>query len=256
MTFMSDWNAEQYTRFENERTQPSVDLIDRLKISPSTILDVGCGPGNSTRQLYERFKGADILGIDSSENMLEKAESSCPYLRFRKCIVPDELDGLDNFDLIFSNACLHWIPDHYTLLPALMKKVNPGGMLAVQIPLTGSAMFYKVLGKLLSEEKWSRLSKIQNFHNPPPDEIYDILLPESAEVTMWDTTYYHAAASHGAVIDWYKGSGLRPYLDMLDEDEKACFLSELLDRIKEDYPVQADGTVLLKMPRLFFIAVK
>ena len=253
---MKDWNSNQYTKFEKERTQPSIDLIHRINIFPKSILDIGCGPGNSTNQLYEHFPKADILGIDSSDNMLDRAKSSYSHLKFHKCLIPDDLDNLENFDLIFSNACLHWIPDHKSLFPKLMDKLNFGGMLAVQMPLVQNAIFYKLLNKLISTDKWKKLRDIQNFHNLSPNETYNILSEISNDVTMWDTTYYHIVPSHSSVIDWYKGSGLRPYLDVLSQTEEAEFLYELLEMIKKDYPVQSDNSVILKMPRLFFTAIK
>ena len=253
---MKDWNSNQYTKFEKERTQPSVDLINRINIIPDSILDIGCGPGNSTNQLFRRFPKADMLGIDSSDNMLDKAEKSYPNLKFCKCIVPDDIESIGNFDLIFSNACLHWIPNHKNLFPKLMKKLNNGGILAVQMPLVQNAMFYKILGELILSDKWKKLRDVSIFHNLEPYETYDILSGISSDVTMWDTTYYHVVPSHSSVIDWYKGSGLRPYLDMLDESEKSDFLCELLEMIKKNFPVQADNSVILKMPRLFFTAVK
>ncbi len=188
--------------------------------------------------------------------MLAKAEKTYPYLKFQKCLIPDELDSLENYDLIFSNACLHWIPDHESLLPKLMSNLNDGGMLAVQMPLVQEAMFYKLLNRLISEGKWKKLSVIHNFHNLTPNETYDILSRVSNDITMWDTTYYHVVPSHDSVIEWYKGSGLRPYLEMLSPAETSEFLSDLLAVIKREYPVQADDRVILKMPRLFFTAVK
>lgn len=253
---MNDWNSNQYTKFENERTQPSVDLMRRINIEPGSILDIGCGPGNSTNQLAMFFPDSEILGIDSSDNMLEKASQTYPDLKFKKCFVPHGLESLDNYDLIFSNACLHWIPDHAKLLPMLMTKLNPGGVLAVQMPLTQDAMFYKMLNKLVAEEKWNKLSVIHNFHNLSPNETYDILAAISQKVTMWETTYFHIVASHSSVIEWYKGSGLRPYLDALAPEEKQEFINELLNLIELNYPLQSDSSVILKMPRLFFIAVK
>lgn len=253
---VKDWDSKQYTKFERERTQPSIDLIHRIGISPSSVLDIGCGPGNSTNQLAGCFPGAELLGIDSSDNMLERARKTYPELKFQKCSVPDGLEAVGNYDLIFSNACLHWIPDHAGLFPKLMSKLNPGGMLAVQIPLTQEAVFYKLLHELISADKWKKLNAIHNFHNLTPNETYDILAKLSGEVTMWETVYYHVVPSHSAVIDWYRGSGLKPYLDMLGEAEKAEFLDELLELISRNIPLQADGTVILKMPRLFFTAAK
>ena len=194
--------------------------------------------------------------MDSSDNMLEKAVRSYPHLSFQKCVVPDELDDLGPVDLIFSNACLHWIPNHESLFPKLMEKLNPGGMLAVQMPMVQNAAFYKALGQLTSGEKWNRLHPVSVFHNRSPEETYDILSGISREVTMWDTTYYHIVPSHRSVMDWYKGSGLRPYLDELNEAEEKEFLSDLLERVQEIFPVRRDRSVILKMPRLFFTAAK
>ncbi len=188
--------------------------------------------------------------------MLSKANKTYPNLKFRKCSVPDELDSVGNYDLIFSNACLHWIPDHETLLPKLMSKLNDGGILAVQMPLIQNAAFYKTLNKLVSDGKWSKLSKINNFHNLTPDKTYDILSVISQRVTMWETTYYHIVPLHSSAIEWYKGSGLRPYLELLDQIEKQEFINDLLKLIETSYPVQADSSVILKMPRLFFTAVR
>ncbi len=253
---MNDWNSNQYTKFEKERTLPSIDLINRINITPESILDIGCGPGNSTNQLYEHFSDADILGIDNSDNMLSKAKKTYPHLKFNKCFVPDELDNMGSYDLIFSNACLHWIPDHKNLFPRIMNKLNHGGIFAVQMPLVQDAMFYKVLNTLISQNKWKKLNAIQNFHNLTPNETYDVLSEISKEISMWETTYYHIVPSYISVIDWYKGSGLRPYLEMLDSTEQTEFLNELLEMIKNNYPVQADGCVILKMPRLFFTAIR
>lgn len=110
---MSDWSSEQYLKFKSQRTQPAVDLAERITADqPKNILDIGCGPGNSTAVLRERFPGADILGVDNSENMIDKAKASYPDLNFRICDVACELDKLDTYDVIFSNACLQWIPSH------------------------------------------------------------------------------------------------------------------------------------------------
>lgn len=253
---MVNWNSNQYMKFNNERTQPSVDLINRLSCNPNSILDIGCGAGNSTNQLYIRFSSANILGVDSSDDMLKKAENDYPNIAFKKCNIPDDLDSLDNFDLIFSNACLQWIPDHEKLLPKIMSNLNVDGIFAVQMPLVFQAPFYKILGNLVENEKWVKLKNINNFHNLSPEKTYDILSASSKKVTMWDTTYYHIVPNFDSVIDWYSGSGLRPYLDVLSEDERKEFLYDLKMQIKKEYTVRADSNIILKMPRLFFIAEK
>lgn len=253
---MSDWNSGQYIKFERERTQPSLDLIARLDISPKSILDIGCGPGNSTVSLRRNFPAAELLGVDASDNMLEKAKSTYPNLNFQSCRIPDELDRLGKYDLIFSNACLHWIPSHRDLFPKISEKLNDGGMLAVQMPSVQKAVFYKTLNATVSHEKWKKLSEIKIFHNLSGEEYYDILTSAGCEVTLWETTYYHRVSSHEDVISWYKGSGLRPYLEALAAGERESFLRELTDAVRDAFAPCSDGSILLKMPRLFLIATK
>lgn len=255
---MSDWNSTQYMKFASERTQPSIDLINRLDgITPARILDIGCGPGNSTAALAKRFGSSEILGIDYSEDMLRRARETHQELEFRRCSVPDELSEISgNFDLIFSNACIHWIPDHPALLQSLFAKLNDGGTLAVQIPFIQSAPFYRLLGELVADEKWQKLADIRNFHNLMPEEYYDLLGKLSSEFSIWETTYYHTVPSPDGVIEWYMGSGLRPYLDRLDGGEKQEFLTDLSRAVATNFPARPSGSVILKMPRLFFTAVK
>lgn len=255
---MSDWNSNQYMKFGAERTQPSVDLIGRIAdTSPKRILDIGCGPGNSTHRLAVQFPDAEILGVDSSEDMLNKARATYPELKFEQSRIPDDLDKLDGkFDLIFSNACIHWIPNHETLIPAIFDKLENGGTLAVQIPYIQKAPFYRLLNLLVHTVDWKKLSSIKNFHNLLPEEYYDILSSLSNDFNIWETTYYHTVSSHGGVIEWYRGSGLRPYLDALSEDEIPEFIADLTEIISENYPRRANGSIILKMPRLFFTVKK
>lgn len=197
---MREWNSFQYIKFKDERTQPSVDLINRIDIVPETILDIGCGPGNSTYCLKKYFPLADILGIDSSDNMLESAGKAYPELKFAKCLVPDEIENMGKFDLIFSNACLHWIPNHDILLPRLFSKLKCNGALAVQMPLISETMFYHVLDGFISCEKWRKLSNVQVFHSLTPDETYDVISKFASEIEMWETTYYHVLSSHDDIM--------------------------------------------------------
>ena len=255
---MSDWNSNQYMKFKNERTQPSVDLINRISyLNPKNILDIGCGPGNSTFALKNQFGKSDIIGIDYSENMLEKAKATYPDIVFEKCNVPSGLKNYNqNFDLIFSNACIHWIDNQKDLISAMFGKLNTGGVLAVQIPLIQKAPFYEILYRLVKTSKWQKLSEIRNFHNLLPEEYYDLFCKLNCDFNIWQTTYYHIVPSHMGIIEWYKGSGLRPYLDMLSESERNEFIADLLNELQSAFPIQADGKVILKMPRLFFTLTK
>ncbi len=255
---MSDWDSEQYMKFAAERTQPSADLISRLnECEPKRILDLGCGPGNSTHSLAVRFPKAEITGVDFSEDMLAKARQTYPELSFVQGCIPDGLEKLDGkFDLIFSNACIHWIPEHTVLIPAIFDKLADGGTLAVQIPYIQKALFYRLLSLLTDSGEWKKLSVIHNFHNLTPEEYYDLLAGLSKNFNIWETTYCHTVRSHDGVIEWYKGSGLRPYLDMLSDSERPQFLADLNKLISENFPTRKNGSIMLKMPRIFFTAEK
>ena len=148
---MADWNSAQYLKFKNERTQPAVDLAMRIKNNPKTIVDIGCGPGNSTKVLRDIFTDANILGIDNSPNMIEKAKSEHSDIDFDLC---DALSLDGKYDLLFSNACLQWIPNHDTLIPSLMEKLNDGGILAVQVPMNGEEPLFRLIREVANESKW------------------------------------------------------------------------------------------------------
>ena len=140
---MSDWDSSQYLKFEKQRTQPARDLLVRLKAyKPHTVADIGCGPGNSTSAIAECFPNAELIGIDSSPNMIEKAKTRYPKLKFKLC---DALELEGKYDLLFSNACLQWIPNHTILIPALMNKLNEKGVLAVQIPMNDEEPLFQII---------------------------------------------------------------------------------------------------------------
>lgn len=255
---MSDWNSKQYIKFETQRTQPSLDLISRIAdIAPHHILDIGCGPGNSTYALKKVFPQVELIGIDTSQDMLKMARETYPDIRFEQGYVPDDLEKLtENFDLIFSNACIHWIPNQKYLITKVFDKLSDGGVFAVQIPLVQEAPFYKLLGKLTETEKWNKLADIKNFHSLLPEEYYDLFSSLECSFEMWQTSYYHILDSMNGIVEWYKGSGLRPYLDRLSSSEQEEFIKDLLDGLKNCYTEQADKKIILKMPRLFFVLKK
>lgn len=132
-----------------------------------------------------------------------------------------------------------------------MSKLNDCGILAVQMPLVNDAMFYKTIKELVATDKWKKLNGIKYFHNLEPDETYDILSSVSKKFIMWETTYYHVLPSHSSIIEWYKGSGLRPYLDALEQTEQQDFLIDLINLLKLNFPLHEDSSVILKLPRVF-----
>ena len=251
---MSDWNSIQYLKFKSERTQPAIDLAVRIKNDPQTIVDIGCGPGNSTKVLRDIFPNAEILGIDSSPNMIEKAKTEYPDISFRLC---DALALEGTYDLLFSNACLQWIPDHVTLIPSLMEKLNDGGILAVQIPMNGDEPLFCLIREVADEPKWGLSGvKLQSNETLTPTEYYNILSGCSSAFNTWEIKYYHTMPDHKALVDWVKSTRLRPYLDYLGAERGAEFEAELVKRSKKLYPIMSDGNVVLGFRRFFFTAQK
>lgn len=255
---MTSWNSAQYLKFKNERTQPAVDLASRISVkNPKNILDIGCGPGNSTHVLYERYPHANILGIDNSENMIATAQTAYPELKFMLCDA-EKLSSIEKkFDIVFSNACIQWIPNHAQLLKNMMSLLNTGGVLAVQIPVNYEEPIHKIIADVSSNDKWkSKFSHPRNFYNLRPNEYYDILSGISSDFNMWCTTYCHRMKSHGQILEWYRGTGLRPYLEVLSENEQADFEDDIYEALVNTYPTQQNGEIIFRFPRLFFTAVK
>jgi len=252
-----DWSTDQYLKFADERTQPSLDLVNRILIeNPQKIIDIGCGPGISTSVLAQRFPNAYILGIDNSPNMIETAKSEYPELDFLLCDAGKELDTLDDdFDIVFSNACIQWVPDHHQLLRNMMERLKPGGILAIQTPYNFSEPIQKVIEEVSSREKWAvHFNPSQNFHNLEEEEYYDLLAEISGAFLIWRTTYFHTMKSHQDIIEWAKGTGLRPYLNALSEEEQAAFLEDIHTELVKAYPQQKNGEIIFRFPRLFFTA--
>ena len=252
---MSNWNPEKYLLFKKQRTQPAIDLANRVRdCDAQTIVDVGCGPGNSTAVLKDIFLHAKIMGIDNSDNMIMKAKEKYADINFSVCSAED-LTG--SYDLIFSNACLQWIPSHETLIPRLMQRLTVNGVLAVQMPMNLNEPLFRIIKEVAANSKW-------NFENGcfetndtlSPQEYFDILSSCSSHFEMWETVYYHAMPSHEHLIEWVRGTRLRPYLDALDEKEKAEVEGDILTKVKESYPFTASGEVILKFRRFFFVAHK
>ena len=236
-----------------------MDLARRLNPAEARrIVDIGCGPGNSTRVLKDVLPQAEILGIDNSENMIRKAREKHPELEFQRLDADKELERLaDDWDAIFSNACLQWIPDHRTLIPRLMSRLRPGGMLAVQMPINGQETLYRIIEEVSADPKW-RLDAVKRETNGTlePADYFDLLSGISERFDLWETTYYHAMPDHEALLEWVKGTRLRPYLEALGEERGAAFEAEILARAREAYPVQANGEIIFRFRRLFFIAVR
>lgn len=251
------WNSELYLRFESERTRPSVDLVNALGVdSPKNIIDIGCGPGNSTAVLAERFPDADIIGVDNSIEMIEKARSLYPEISFSMLDASGDLSAYTGtFDLVFSNSCIQWLPDHSRLLPRLMSLLSPGGVLAVQIPVNYDEPIHRIIRTIASSHEWSgKFESHRSINVLAYAEYYNILSTISSDFNLWQTTYYHRMPSHEAILDWYRATGLRTYLAQLCDDDRSLFENELLHALRNEYKVEPCGEVIFPFPRLFFTA--
>lgn len=253
------WNSKQYLKFKAERTQPAIDLTNRITVrSPTDIIDIGCGPGNSTEILKKRYPNAAVTGADNSENMLEAARKKYPDIEFIICDASRDLGRLcGKFDIVFSNACIQWVPDHHKLLREMMSLLKEGGELAVQIPMNYDEPIHKIIGETASSEKWrDKFNEPRHFYTLTPEKYYDILSEISSDFSMWQTTYFHRMKSHSNIMEWYKSTGLRPYLETLSPADKEEFEKDIFTEVEKAYPKQANGEIIFRFPRLFFKAVK
>ena len=255
---MFKWNSELYSKFLAERTQPAIDLARRITLdNPNSIIDLGCGPANSTRVLADRFPNSHIIGADNSEEMIEQARSSYPDLEFIIFDAQNDFPKLtQKFDVIFSNACIQWVPNHEKLITEMMNALNSGGMLAVQIPMNYSEPIHRIICELAQSDKWSCLSDSRVFHTLTVEEYYDILSELTDNFAVWQTTYCHSMPSHESIIEWYKSTGLRPYTSQLDEPHAEEFVNDVLAEVKKAYPKQKNGDIIFRFPRFFFTAKK
>jgi trans-aconitate 2-methyltransferase len=257
---MSDWNPTGYLKFEKERNQPAIDLVRRISHdNPESVLDIGCGPGNSTGILYDRWKDARIIGLDSSPAMLEKAKNTNKLINWILGDASGDLSQLGKFDVIFSNAAFQWIPDNEILINKLFNMLNPDGVLAVQVPYMERMQIRTVINKVVDRADWA--AYFANLSIPykmnTPDFYYDILSSFGTEIYLWETRYFQIMNSHDDLLQWCKSTALRPYMDCLvDEGKKSEFEKDILLIIKNNYKTKRDDKVLFPFDRIFFIAYR
>jgi len=242
------WDPSQYQHFGDERSRPFFDLVGRVGADdPAMIVDLGCGPGTLTVELTRRWPAAEIRGVDSSPEMIEAAQAlpagSGSRLSFSLGDVSDwEPDG--RVDVIISNAVLQWVPDHLAVLARWAGFLNQDGWLAIQVPGNFDQPSHVVLRDLVGSARWwPLLGDVQlNRSVADPAEYLDLLARAGCEVDAWETTYLHVLQGEDPVVDWYKGTGLRPVLAALQPAEAAEFLAEYRERIAKVYPAAHYGT--------------
>jgi trans-aconitate 2-methyltransferase len=252
------WDAELFLRFEAERAWPARDLVARIDRPPRLAFDLGCGPGTSTRLLRERFPQAQISGVDTSEPMLAEARRRLPGVEFERSDIA-QWRPRQPPDLIFADSALQWVADHETLFPRLMDQLAEGGTLAVQMPDNRQEPSHALMRLIAADGPWAdRLVPIAKTRAVIATHVdyYNWLRPLSDSLEIWQTTYVHPLAGVDAVVDWFRGSALLPFLAPLTSGERDEFLRRYRRELLEAYGAEPDGQVLFLYPRLFILARK
>jgi trans-aconitate 2-methyltransferase len=262
------WDPGQYELFATERARPFHDLLAQVPTTqPERVVDLGCGPGTLTATLVDRWPAAHVYGLDSSPEMIARATglSRPGRLEFGHGDIRDWRPEPASVDVIVSNAALQWVPDHVAALPRWAAGLRPGGALAVQMPRSLNLNAMNLFRALASSPRWSaRLGRVADGVGPqsitpvlPLAEYLDVLARTGLAVNAWETTYLHVLPGDDPVLEWFSGSGLRPYLDALagDPDTVASFRAEVAERLRTEYPRHDYGTVL-PFHRLFIVATR
>ncbi len=257
------WDPSQYLKFATPRERPALDLLARVPTAnPGRIYDLGCGSGNTTRLLQQRWARARITGVDSSPEMLAEARrasadaNSGDLLDYVQGDLATWMPG-DPVDLLYSNAALHWLGNHETLMPKLMRALAPHGVLAAQMPTGGEQPRLAVQAELAARPRWrERLVPLLFPRVGTVADYYDLLTPHARALDIWQTEYLHALSGDDPVAEWTRGSSLGPLLAALDEHEAKDFYDEYAARMRAAYPKRADGTTLLPFPRIFIVATR
>ncbi len=253
------WDPSQYQRFEAERDRAAQDLLARLPRDrvPREIWDLGCGAGRHAIQLQGLHPDAVVHGLDSSPAMLDVARAAAPDIDWRLGDLAAWSPEVPA-DLIFANASLQWAPDHEALFPRLVRALAPGGVIAVQMPMAHESVQHALMREVAGQGPWARrlagISAIAPLLSA--EAYYDLLARDCGDVDIWSTRYLHVLGGADPVLEWMKGTALRPCLSALDDDAamRGAFLSALGARLGEAFPARPDGQALLPFRRLFLVA--
>jgi trans-aconitate 2-methyltransferase len=252
-TLFDDWNARQYLKFEDERTRPSRDLLAQGPLRQGRLaIDLGCGPGNSTELLVDRYPQAVVIGLDSSQDMLRQARNRLPRCVFVEADLATWTPR-ERVDLLFANAVFQWVPDHQLAMQRLIERLPPGGVLAAQMPDNTREPSHVLMQEVANKRGMEEAARMDL---PKPESYYDLFKPLCQRVEIWHTIYNHVMAGPKAIVEWFKGSALRPFLSALDAPAAEDFLEEYTAEIARHYPVRSDGQTLLRFPRLFVVATR
>lgn len=252
------WNPNQYLKFAEPRLRPAIDLISRVTAeSPKRVYDLGCGTGSITRLLAQRWPDAAVTGIDDSAEMLAQAAKESSRMTWVQQSLatwtPDR-----PADVIYSNAALHWLPNHERLFRSLVDQLSPGGTLAVQMPRNFSAPSHTAIAETAHDGPWREKLTPLLISNPVADPYfyYSLLQSDAASIDIWETEYLHVLEGDDPVKEWTKGTWLKRFLDALDEPDRSTFERAYAERVRAAYPAQANGKTLFPFKRLFIVMRK
>jgi trans-aconitate 2-methyltransferase len=251
------WNPALYLKFGDHRTRPAAELLARVPLKdPARIIDLGCGPGNSTGLLAARWPKASLTGLDNSEAMLAEARTGGVKADWLLA----DLAGWKTetpYDLIFANATLQWLGDQENLLPWLMGFAAPGGAFAFQVPVNYDAPSHALMRQTAADPRWrDKLKTVREIERGTAQRYYEILKPHAAALDIWQSEYLHVLEGEDAVYRWVSATGLRPFVQALDGQERGDFISAFQEKLRAAYPRRADGTTLFPFQRLFVVALK
>lgn len=256
------WDPAQYAAFSGQRSRPFFDLIGRIgHPAPRRVVDLGCGPGELTAVLALRWPDAEVLGIDSSPEMIARArhlENSPQNLHFVQEDVRDWIPE-SGTDVVVSNAVLQWVPNHHALLARWAAELEQGGWLAFQIPGNFSAPSHVLMRTLAESERWNaQLASVLRHDDvvSTPGEYHRLLRGAGLDTDAWETTYQHLLAGENPVLEWVRGTGLRPVLAALTAAEAADFERAYAVMLAAAYPPEPDGGTLFAFRRIFAVGVK
>jgi len=252
---VTTWEPQTYLRYADIRFRAGLDLLARIpKLEYRTIYDLGCGTGHLTRILADTFPDAKVVGVDSSPEMLAEARREFPIIDWQQ----DDISSWNPVapaDLIYTNAALQWVPDHETLLPRLLNKLQPGGVLAMQVPRHFESPSHLALKELVMQGEWhAKLEPLLLTPVPPPETYWRWLSPHTRNLDLWEIIYLQVLDGRDPVVNFMRGTALRPFLSAMQDDETAEFIDAFAKRMAAAYPPQSNGQTLFPFRRMFLVA--